>query len=521
MSTEVESEVLSEGARPHLTSSDLAGWVERVGVIGTGGPDAELIDQIAQLERLKSACAAAQAVLSVAFVASRTAGLTEKEIKDERVHRSIAAQVALARRDSPFRGGRHVGLAKALVREMPNTYAALRAGEISEWRATLLVRETACLTVADRQQVDAELAGKLGGMGDRQTAAAAMRIAQKLDPKAWVARHRKAVSERRVSIRPAPDLMGYVSALLPVAKAVAVYAALNQYANTATAVGDDRSRGQLMADEFVHRVTNPQATAATTPAAPRNGSSPSASGRSPSAQPPAANADGADTTTHRPDADFRQTPDPDADHVDPEALDDEDDAADSGAGGSVPPGVGIDIQLIMTDRTLFDGDDEPAIITGYGPVPAPIARDLIRNANPDTKTWIRRLYTDPDTGHLVNADSRRRTFPHAMRQYLLARDQYCRTPWCDAPIRHTDHITAHSRGGTTTITNGQGICENCNYVKESPGWTSTAEPDGYTITINTPTGHTFSSEPPPPPQSIHWIEQSVIEERLYRWLLAS
>jgi hypothetical protein len=204
--------------------------------------------------------------------------------------------------------------------------------------------------------------------------------------------------------------------------------------------------------------------------------------------------------------------------VDPETLDDEDDSA---AGGSVPPGVGIDIQLIMTDRTLFDDDDEPAIITGYGPIPAPIARDLIRNANPDTKTWIRRLYTDPDTGHLINADSRRRTFPHAMRQYLLARDQYCRTPWCDAPIRHTDHVTAHSRGGTTTITNGQGICENCNYVKESPGWTSTAEPDGYTITINTPTGHTFSSEPPPPPQSIHWIEQSVIEERLYRWLLAS
>ena len=176
----------SHSAAADLPSAVLAEWVERVGVIGTGGSDAELIDQIAQLERLKSACAAAQAALSVAFVASRTAGLTEKEIKDERVHRSIAAQVALARRDSPFRGGRHVGLAKALVREMPNTYAALRAGEISEWRATLLVRETACLTVADRQQVDAELAGKLGGMGDRQTAAAAMRIAQKLDPKAWV-----------------------------------------------------------------------------------------------------------------------------------------------------------------------------------------------------------------------------------------------------------------------------------------------------------------------------------------------
>ena len=208
MSTSVETQESGDAARPGLTSADLAGWVERIGAIGSESRDAELIDQITQLERMKSACAAAQATLTVAFVASRTAGLTEKEIKDERAHRSIAAQVALARRDSPFRGGRHVGLAKALVREMPNTYAALRAGEISEWRATLLVRETACLSVADRQQVDAELAGKLGGMGDRQTAAAAMRIAQKLDPKAWVARHRKAVSERRVSIRPAPDTDG-------------------------------------------------------------------------------------------------------------------------------------------------------------------------------------------------------------------------------------------------------------------------------------------------------------------------
>ena len=329
-------------------------------------------------ERMKSACAAAQAKLAVAFVASRTAGLTEKEIKDERVHRSIAAQVALARRDSPFRGGRHVGLAKALVREMPNTYAALRAGEISEWRATLLVRETACLSVGDRQQVDAELAGKLGGMGDRQTAAAAMRIAQKLDPKAWVARHRKAVSERRVSIRPAPDTMGYVSALLPVAKAVAVYAALNQCANTATAVGDDRSRGQLMADEFVNRITNPQATEATTPAA---GGTSDASAASECRTRQTSNT---------------QAEVPETEDVSTEDAENPDDATDTAAGGSVPPGVGIDIQLVMTDRTLFDGDDEPAIITGYGPIPAPIARDLIRNANPDTKTWIRRLYTDPD-----------------------------------------------------------------------------------------------------------------------------
>ena len=44
----------------------------------------------------------------------------------------------------------------------------------------------------------------------------------------------------------------------------------------------------------------------------------------------------------------------------------------------IPPGVGLDIQLVMSDRTLFDGDNEPAILTGYGPIPAVLARRLVR-----------------------------------------------------------------------------------------------------------------------------------------------
>ena len=41
-------------------------------------------------------------------------------------------------------------MAKALVHEMPHTLAALEAGALSEWRATILVRESACLDVEDR-----------------------------------------------------------------------------------------------------------------------------------------------------------------------------------------------------------------------------------------------------------------------------------------------------------------------------------------------------------------------------------
>ena len=67
-----------------------------------------------------------------------------------------------------------------------------------------------------------------------------------------------------MSCRPAPDLMTYVTALVPVAWGVAVYAALVKHAAAAKAVGDPRSRGQLMADEFVHRITAPAAAAAGT-----------------------------------------------------------------------------------------------------------------------------------------------------------------------------------------------------------------------------------------------------------------
>ena len=108
--------------------------------------DVERIDRIRELERIKAACAAAQAELTVAFVASQTAGLSTKRARDERVRRSVSAQVAVARQESPFRGGRHVGLAAGVDGEMPNVLAALRSGVISEWRATLIVRETACLS---------------------------------------------------------------------------------------------------------------------------------------------------------------------------------------------------------------------------------------------------------------------------------------------------------------------------------------------------------------------------------------
>ena len=97
-------------------------------------------------------------------------------------------------------------------------------------------------------------------------------------------------------------------------------------------------------------------------------------------------------------------------------------------------------------------------------------------------------------------DSRARLFPPGLRRYLTARDDTCRTPYCDAPIRHLDHIIPWHRNGTTTRNNGAGLCEACNHTKELPGWTSRPRPGPrHTLDVTTPTGHTYHSTAPPLP----------------------
>ena len=68
--------------------------------------------------------------------------------------------------------------------------------------------------------------------------------------------------------------------------------------------------------------------------------------------------------------------------------------------------------------------------------------------------WVRRLFTAPATGELVAMDSRARLFPPGLRRLIQARDDTCRTPYCDAPIRHLDHVFPWHTGGATTAAIG-------------------------------------------------------------------
>jgi hypothetical protein len=404
--------------------------------------EAALVQRIALLERVKCAAAAGQARAAAALDAARRGAEAEANVPARQRGRGVASEVALARSDSPARGGRHLGFAKALVYEMPHTLAALERGVLSEWRATLIVRESACLDVDDRRTLDAELCGgrsSLEGMGDARLAAAAKAIAYRLDPHAVVDRAAHAPDERTVTIRPAPDTMTWLTALLPVAQGVSVYAALRRSADTC---GDGRSRGQVMADTLVERVT--------------------------------------------------------------------------GRPADVPAPVAVTV--VMSDAALLGGASTAALIDGYGPIPAAVARRLVCAAGLEARSraTLRRVYARPKTGALVGVESRSRRFPRGLAEFIGLRDQRCRTPYCDAPIRHRDHATPHARGGPTSLDNGLGLCEHCNYVKESAGWRVSAGADDngrHTAEFATPTGAHYHSTAPPLPGTLQ-VQVSDVETRI-------
>ncbi len=105
---------------------------------------------------------------------------------------------------------------------------------------------------------------------------------------------------------------------------------------------------------------------------------------------------------------------------------------------------------------------------------------------------MRRLYTSLADGSLVIMESRRRCFDGQLRRLIVLRDQFCRTPWCDAPIRHADHARPAAEGGETSGVNGDGLCAACNHAKQAPGWSAVADSRAgpHTLTITTPTGAT-------------------------------
>ncbi|WMY77770.1 DUF222 domain-containing protein [Citricoccus sp. I39-566] len=482
--------MFEDSVREDGGAADLLACVSVLSALPVPVSEAEAVDRIRSLEELKAACAAAQARTTAALHGLRTEAEAQQGVPVRDRGRGLAAEVALARRESPNTGSRDLGLARALCEEMPHTLAALTRGAISEWKATIMCRETAWLPVQDRREVDELMADCLEELGVKKLAGVARAHAQRLDQASAVAQMDRSVRERRVSVRPASGGMAYLTALLPMAQAVGCLGRLKKSAATTVGTGDraERTQDQVMADLLVERLTG-QAHAEDVPVeihlvmtdrslwgTADTDTTPVPAAEDLAAQAPAA----AGPAPHDP-ADRVPAEGP-ALHGPAEQAPAAENPGDLGPAADEPAG------LSPAEASLT-----PAWLVGHGPIPAEVARRVISDS--EAEVFIRRLYTEPASGQLVAMDSTRRTFSGALRQLILVRDDTCRTPYCDAPVKHVDHVIPYRAGGPTSASNGAGLCARCNYSKENPDWSHAVEGDaveGDRLAVTTPTGHRYT-----------------------------
>ncbi|MBF4163519.1 HNH endonuclease [Nocardioides acrostichi] len=380
---------------------------QRVTTATTSHEPGDALEALGELEALTNTIAAAQARLAHHVKQCRIA---EREHQPAaRRTRGIGHEIALARAESPHRGQRHLGLAHVLVEEMPHTMAAMEAGRCTEWRATILAQATACLSLADRRRIDTELMADpdtTSGWGDRRLHAEADALAYRLDPHATLKRREAAVAERHVSLRPVPGAAG---------------------------VGMTRLSALLPLEQGVSVIATLGRIADTA----RTTGDPRTRGQ--------VMVDALVSRATQPAADL----------------------------APAEPVIPMSVNVVVSDAALLDvlgeDGDQPGWIDGV-PLPADTVRDLIDRAQERGLASLRRLYAAPDTGELVAMESRARCFPAGLATFITHRDRTCRTPYCDAPIRHIDHRRPHAEGGPTSVDNADGLCEACNHARQETSY---------------------------------------------------
>ncbi|HEY7177419.1 MAG TPA: HNH endonuclease signature motif containing protein, partial [Micromonosporaceae bacterium] len=168
---------------------------------------------------------------------------------------------------------------------------------------------------------------------------------------------------------------------------------------------------------------------------------------------------------------------------------------------------------------------EPASLAGFGPVEAPIARDLaLSMAGRGDIGWRYRVTDDDgalrEIGTLATVTSAnalhdlidqmanpssaeamppaeddllRRTPGPALARWIRARDRTCRAPGCRVPASRCDidHTIDYAAGGTTTHDNLALLCRHHHRLKHDGGWHVT-QPEPGLLTWTSPHGRRFT-----------------------------
>lgn len=160
---------------------------------------------------------------------------------------------------------------------------------------------------------------------------------------------------------------------------------------------------------------------------------------------------------------------------------------DCPAAGDATPLAEVVIH-VLAEQSAVDGQSEnPGYLSGFGPVPAPLLRELAAMAK------LKPLHIPPPV-----AEPRYRPSA-ALAEFVRCRDLTCRFPGCEAPAQvcDIDHTIPHPVGPTHP-SNLKLLCRFHHLLKTfytgASGWADRQQPDG-TVVWTSPSGKVYTTTP--------------------------
>lgn len=362
---------------------------------------------------------------------AQTQGFTATDV----VERGVRLELAAALRVTEHVAGGLMARAYALVREFPQVLELLDRARTTEQHVEHFVDAMREVEPEHRPAVVERALPLMEAEAVGTFRRSLRRLIDTVRSRTLEARHREALTRRRVAIETVDDGMAWLTAYLPAVEAHAIHSRLT---GMAKAIAARESRG----------------------ATPE-------------------------------DADVRTLDQIRADVLGDLLID-----GDTAVLPDVARGVRATVAVTVPVLTLLGEDDSaaraPATVEGLGPIPLSRARELCGGDG----RWMRVL-THPETGAVLSVGRDHYSPPADMRRLVKWRADRCMAPGCGVPASRCeiDHTIDWQHGGETAITNLAPLCKGHHTVKHHSAWAVEHDGGGGALRWTSPSGRQYVVPP--------------------------
>ena len=445
------------------------------------------IDYLAALEKQNGWL---QALMQTAFVAIANDQRESLEYGESGVDDEEREEIAAALRLSPATAQAKMDTARILVNQLPATCAALASGEISVAHATVIARESAPLLRGgiDREviaQIEKSAIANAEFHTPAQVANKIRTAVSRALPTECEESFARAHELRKVSCYPERDGMATVIALLSAPDAQSVLIAIDRHLQR-------KDREALQSSSSRNSIATQNSTSSQTSATTQNSFVTTQNSSVTTQNSLSRGTDLANSAeipnpwrvdNRRADAfveiinEFLTSDVLDQTATDQTATDQTDLTNRNLSKQKQIKNLGrkpVTINVTIDLPTLLNMAENPGQLSGYGPIPASLARELAADGN-----W-KRFITDPTSGELLDIGRKSYRPSQHLVDFLIARDRTCRFPGCRYPAHRSDidHVTPWDDGGKTTPENLGSLCRRHHRLKTHGGWKVTSASDG-------------------------------------------